>query len=192
MRYLFGFLCVCALGLVPSVGCDVLEGDCPGGCDDMNPCTYDQCTLFGCGNIPVADGTSCSPSGVCMDGVCVEPECWTNEDCDDGIACSMDFCSASYTCLHDTKFNGAYCDSGGRDSRCVAGECIEEFCDYSECDDGNECTFNYCSAPGVCDYVNEPDGTYCGCARWYWGSCPGVISGYCCADEKHCQHGVCF
>ena len=63
MRYLFGFLCVCALGLVPLVGCDVGVGDlclfepCPDKCegvvcpDDGNACTEEGC-----------DGGSCDRS----------------------------------------------------------------------------------------------------------------------------------
>ena len=48
MRYLFGFLCVCALGVVPLVGCSE---------DGASECEG------------VADGTACS-GGECFDGVC--------------------------------------------------------------------------------------------------------------------------
>jgi hypothetical protein len=47
MRYLFGFLCVCALGVVPVVGCGETAAECEGA----------------------ANGTACS-EGECLDGVC--------------------------------------------------------------------------------------------------------------------------
>jgi hypothetical protein len=37
-----------------------------------------------------------------------------------------------------------------------------------------------------------PDGTYCGCSDWYWGTCWPIISGPCCADEEYCQNGECI
>jgi hypothetical protein len=50
MRYLFGFLCVCALGVMPLVGCGETEErrqpcDWPedAECDDGNTCTVDEC-----------------------------------------------------------------------------------------------------------------------------------------------------
>jgi hypothetical protein len=46
MRYLFGFLCVCALGVMPVVGCgEEKEAPCVEDeeCDDGNTCTIDDC-----------------------------------------------------------------------------------------------------------------------------------------------------
>lgn len=132
MRYFIGFLCVCALCAMPAVGCDILEGDCPGGCDDMNPCTHDQCTLFGCGNIPVADGTSCSPSGVCVDGVC-GPNLCAGVVCDDGLPCTDDGCDYE-------------------DGTCYFRD---------TCDDNNECTDDTCRGDGLCDFTSIGDGELC-------------------------------
>ncbi len=47
MRWVFGFLCVCALGVVPLVGCGETAAGCAG----------------------VIDGTACS-DGACLDGAC--------------------------------------------------------------------------------------------------------------------------
>ncbi len=99
MRHLFGFLCVCALGVVPLVGCTESGGvpceddvDCP---DDNNACTEDYCEnnglcvympvectadfndctaemcdpSVGCEQTSVADGTQCA-GGTCQTGVC--------------------------------------------------------------------------------------------------------------------------
>lgn len=71
MRFLFGFICVLALG---AMGChedDIIrcerDSDCP---DDGNECTVGRCGLVGfCGYFAVADGKTCS------DGVCLRREC---------------------------------------------------------------------------------------------------------------------
>ena len=79
MRYLFGFLCVCALGLMPLVGCSETAGtggsggdggaggeggtggmpECqsPEDCDDDNECTDDTCLAGVCEFMPVPDPT---------------------------------------------------------------------------------------------------------------------------------------
>jgi hypothetical protein len=77
MRFLFGFLCVCALGVVP-VGCGD-EGpprcEINADCDDGNQCTYDRCVDGRCSFPNKPDGTSCTRecfmgSGECEDGNC--------------------------------------------------------------------------------------------------------------------------
>ena len=82
MRYVFGFLCVCALGVVPLVGCmdfDIFEEGCEGMvCDDDNECTEDGCSSWGFGSLgchydPVDDGMACTfdgLAGVCLGGLC--------------------------------------------------------------------------------------------------------------------------
>jgi len=118
MRYLFGFLCVCALSLVPLVGCDILEGDCPGGCSDGNPCTHDDCGLLGCFHPSVADGTPChfnSLSGVCIDGVC---DLCAGVVCDDGNECSEEVC-ADGVCDNPPVEDGTLCVEG----LCIDGDC---------------------------------------------------------------------
>jgi len=79
MRYLFRLLCVCALGVVPMVGCldwdwgDPCEGvACP---PDDNECTVEYCSDGSCRSDPLY-GVSCTYdglSGVCFKGVCREP-----------------------------------------------------------------------------------------------------------------------
>jgi len=71
MRYLFGFLCVCALGVAPLVGCSDTQPECETAeeCNDENECTEDACSGGVCGNTAVENGTACS-DGACMDAVC--------------------------------------------------------------------------------------------------------------------------
>ena len=78
MRYVFGFLCVCALGVMPLVGCSETTGAmlCEGvTCeDDGNECTGDGvCDPADgeCDYAPVVDGTACGDdAGSCQDGTC--------------------------------------------------------------------------------------------------------------------------
>jgi len=75
MRYLFGFLCVCALGAVPLLGCGETSSDrCQGvTCDDDKVCTEDACNPANgtCDFTPVGDGTACA------DGACLRGDCTT-------------------------------------------------------------------------------------------------------------------
>ena len=70
MRYLFGFLCVCALGIMPLVGCSETTGDGGGG------------GTAGTGGLAGSGGTG---------GV---PQCQSPEDCDDDNECTDDTCLA--------------------------------------------------------------------------------------------------
>jgi hypothetical protein len=83
MRYLFGFMCVLALGVMPLVGCSDTGGDGGTGgmpecesardCDDDNECTEDVCNPSSglCENTPVRDGSSCAEGrGGCFGGLC--------------------------------------------------------------------------------------------------------------------------
>ena len=72
MRYLFGFVCVCALGIMAVVGCTDGGALCEGvECqDDGNECTEDVCNpADGSCGVPFEAGTTCS-SGACLHGTC--------------------------------------------------------------------------------------------------------------------------
>jgi len=73
MRYVLGFVCVCALGLMPLVGCGTgpseLECESAEDCNDENECTADVCTGGVCSNTPAENGIACG-DGACMDGIC--------------------------------------------------------------------------------------------------------------------------
>jgi len=124
MRYLFGFLCVCALGMVPLVGCSDTQPECETGadCNDDNECTNDICDSASgtCSNAPVDDGTDCTfdgVSGVCVSGVCGENRCEGVMCEDDGNECTGDVCNfADGTC---NVPDGTSCSSGA----CLDGAC---------------------------------------------------------------------
>ena len=148
MRYLFGFLGVCALGVVPLVGCDPFpncdsdpcEGVvCP---DDGNECTDEVC-IGGwfcsreCVSGPAVNGTECTFDG--LSGVCVSGECGEN-------LCEGVVCEDNDACTDDT------CDY------------VDGMCDFTPvwCDDGNGCTEDTCNPADGCDFTTPvEDGTHC-------------------------------
>ena len=97
MRYVFGFLCICALGVIPSVGCSESTGVllCEGvTCeDDENECTGDGvCDPADgeCDYAPVVDGTGCGDeSNECAVGRCASGACELTP-VTDGTACGDD------------------------------------------------------------------------------------------------------
>jgi hypothetical protein len=61
MRYLFGFLCVCALGVVPLVGCSETAGD-GGSGDDYTPEEIEAICRAWCGT-EAPNGPDCNDPG---------------------------------------------------------------------------------------------------------------------------------
>jgi len=160
MRYLFGFLCVCALWLVPLVGC---SDDAPGGCqsnaecDDQNECTDDRCVDGSCDHIPVSYGTPCQfgsldPTScsqehrICVSGVC------ENNPCDDGNECTEDsYVRLTSDCMHSPCDGFFACDWNGEPGYCTNGVCTEDPCKGVDCGDGDLCTDAFCDyQDGTC------------------------------------------
>ena len=103
MRYLVGFMCALALGVMPLVGCSDSEGtggsggspgsggmgggpDTPcavigsGLCDDGNQCTDDICCAYASCDLAEVDGNGCVYSPVdngtaCAEGLCAAGQC---------------------------------------------------------------------------------------------------------------------
>jgi hypothetical protein len=101
MRYLFGLLCVCALGTAALGGCAWEWDKCEGVvCRDDNECTSSYCQDGSCVTEPLY-GKSCYDdglSGVCFDGTCVElaGDC-TAEDFEE----TKDLIPTYNACVHD-------------------------------------------------------------------------------------------
>jgi hypothetical protein len=104
MHYLFGFLCICALGVVPLVGCSETTGD------------------GGSGGTAGGGGTG-GDGGMGGDGGTGGiPECESAEDCDDENECTTDACDAANSSCENTPVReGSSCaaDRGG----CYGGLC---------------------------------------------------------------------
>ncbi|MBW1905178.1 MAG: hypothetical protein JRD92_12175 [Deltaproteobacteria bacterium] len=164
MRYLFGFLCVCALGVMPMAGCGENGGDDGRLCDgvvcppDGNECTLEYCYYKAgtCESGRVADGKECDfdgLAGVCIQGVCAEYPCQDGVICDDGDLCTWDSCD----------YISGTCNFG---PRCISSGCRVGWCD---------------PADGSCSFTAAPDGTSC-------GDCHEVcINGAC-----ECPLPICF
>lgn len=187
-------------------------------CDDGNDCTDDLCVAGACQNPNFAAGTAC---GDPTDTDCTNPDscngagvCQTNHEAN-GTACTDDgvFCNGDESCL------GGVCQPSGIDP-CAAtpatptcdeanDRCI--FCQIDgDCDDGKECTDDFCDADGLCVNDPLPGGTACGdptdtdCTNP--DACDGAgaclanheANGTACTDDglfcsglERCQNGAC-
>jgi Dictyostelium (slime mold) repeat len=142
---------------------------CELGCDDGNECTTDSCDPVSsqCIHQPL-DGDSCGDNGcvpgVCQGGVCVlgNPEldcvpCATNDDCEDGSACTIDTCNERGRCEREGA-EGGTCDD--EDPCTLDDRCTNDVCAGTPlvCDDGAACTADFCDA-GTC--VNAAESSSC-------------------------------
>ncbi len=145
------------------------EAECDGDedCDDGFDCTIDSCGVGGvCNHTPIdsacPDGQECDPELGCID-----PGCGSDGECSDDIDCTVDICGAGGECTNTPDDNlcpedqvcsittgcmemcsvDADCDNGnfcdGKE------ECLPEFgCvpadEPRDCDDGEDCTEDYC------------------------------------------------
>jgi hypothetical protein len=167
MRYLFGFMCVMALGVM---GCSETQAGCwsDDDCGDENECTEDVCDIASgtCSNLSVADGMVCNfdgTSGVCVSGTCGEDLC-------EGVVCEGDLLCVN----NDTSRWVYYCDYAD------GGVCKER---AEGCLDYNQCTYDRCDPEtGDCFYPVVPDGENC-CLR-YEERCGGICIGGDCSRRR--------
>ncbi len=150
-------------------------------CTDGNPCTTDGCQgLSGiCKHYVSPDYTVCPDNDPCtMDEHCMAGKCEIfTPSCTDFIDCTFDSCDATTgECLHTV--NTGACDDY---DACTAGEtCIDLICTGGKpvnCNDGNDCTYDFCS-PGGCE--NQPSGN------------PGCSDGDACTLGDTCDGVVCL
>ncbi len=172
MRYVFGFLCIWALGAVALVGCSEetplpLECVQDEDCDDANECTDDSCVekrrwfegkYYGrCENSAVEYG-ECDFDGLDdalggLDGICVAGVCEKNP-CDDGNECTHDLFDFEGSCDHIGCGGCQPCDRNGEPGICDGDVCAEYPCnDGVICEDGDLCTYDFCDyTDGMCDF----------------------------------------
>ncbi|MBN2495734.1 MAG: hypothetical protein JXR96_14165 [Deltaproteobacteria bacterium] len=213
---------------VPS--CDRQRGVCADGepldCDDGHACTLDDCDdALGCVYLPRHD--ECDPGEICTSGSgCAQRFCALDADCDDGV-----FCNGEERCEGDLCAGGAlpcddglacsddFCDELPRSCRyevhdercddglpCTRGVCEPDGCrfepveDGTPCDDGDPCTAQgacaagQCAAPPVCEPRNPCESARCvpqgeGHECIYEPKCDDGID--CTLDECHTQTGEC-
>jgi hypothetical protein len=149
--------------------CDGLEtcqaGSCvvsaPPDCNDGNPCTADGCsTSTGCTHAAVA--SCCFTDGDCVDADactvnerCVGGACQSDtRNCNDGNACTVDGCDPASGCTNTAVIDGTGCTDGSAcdgSEACTAGTCREG--DPLVCDDANACTQDSCSNAIGCQHA---------------------------------------
>ena len=141
-------------------------------CNDDNACTLDQCVQGS------ATGVCASTSLTCVH---------TTINCDDGDDTTFDTCDPTLGCQHKTLPPvGQSC----KDSDCqtIIGKCGVGICDTPngpcdltliDCDDGDPCTQDGCSATTGCQHINIAN---CG------AGCKSVID---CEDRDPCTTDTC-
>jgi hypothetical protein len=205
MRYLFGFLCVCALGVVPVVGCSE-AAQCWNDkhCDDQNACTDDGCNAGSCDYIP--NDARCDFDGLDdfydgLDGICVSGVCEQNP-CDDGNECTDHSPPADDgSCLAGPGCDGCNpCDWNGESGVCIDGVCEEDPCKGVVCDDGDLCTNDWChptegecrTPPVNCSDRNTCTDDTCDPDTGECDSTPVPDGTGCCLEWGPCSRVICF
>jgi hypothetical protein len=166
---------------------DLFNGE--GYCDEDSDCLSNHCDLL---------SAICCNAGSC---------CQDDEDCN-GFICDTDYncigdcspfaieddalCAAGYhcdgsACLPDIINGGSGCDE---DSDCESDHCTPstgvcctdapgDCCNSpAQCEDGNDCTTNYCSGTFHCNFVPKADNEPCS-------------NGDFCDGMERCQSGIC-
>lgn len=172
----------CGTGDACVIGEVCVNGACGGGvalnCADDNPCTDDSCdALAGClhesNDAACFDGSLCTVSDQCVDGLCVPGQA---ASCDDKNPCTDDSCNPAVGCVHQA--NDEACSDG---NACTTGDhCNGGVCQYAgilDCDDGNLCTTDGCSLVDGC--VNAFNSAPCD-------------DGSLCTTGDVCQQGQCI
>ncbi len=147
----------------PSGRCDPDTGCQYATCDTATTCTPEACERVSC------EGTICRRYSVCGEAEsCCNGEC-VARGCDDGNACTTDYCAESSTgargCQHEARTgacsDGNACTTG---DRCTGTACTPGTPGGCE-DDGNPCTAELCDPVGGCSSVplDMPydDGDFC-------------------------------
>ena len=174
-----------------------------GDCDDDNPCTEDFCNATNICHYRPVEGC-----------------CETDAECNDGDACTDDVCGNEGLCLnqqqigccHEEASEGELIEQCGAHNdicdvwNCVAGNCQEDIgggcCEtHDECDDGNDCTINFCQSGNTCKTLPLTNGGCCAsnfnCANAEYcnlalSQCqPKLGQGEICLGDQDCETDVC-
>lgn len=158
-----------------------ISGECTGGsqalCGPPTQCDAGACTpqcwdvpacdpALGCEEHPLEgpciDGMACHIQDMCVNGVCTQGS--LEVQCNDGNPCTNDGCDDVAGCVF-TATDGA-CSDGDPctiNDSCFNGDCVSDT--PMECEDGNQCTTDFCIAGTGCAHIfnNAPceDGDPC-------------------------------
>jgi len=158
---------------------------------------------------PGALGCACKQDNECASGVCTvakgaaEGICVSacGLDCDDKNACTVDLCvaatsvDAKASCSHTNGPDGEICTDGTlctKGDTCLAGACEGNAVD---CDDGSDCTVDWCHPAEGCKHDERKGGCDDGDACTIGDTC---VSGGCapgkpqdCEDGNPCTTNTC-
>jgi len=217
-------------------GCEYVcynDYDCSAGAgnpgDSMGLCSVDFCTyavdpLGNCvydgiicdGGMPCTEGL-CDPEGGCSYkplGAACDAACETDDDCDDGWACSTSTCDdgtclvSVLACNDEDPCTRDFCDPNYG----LCGYAVLDGCDSDDCaalggdvwcDDGNACTIDWCDTTlHQCMYLLKTceDGDLCttdicdpdeGCLFFPMVPCLTCYTNGDCDDDNPCTEDLC-
>ena len=175
-----------ALGLTTPCTAANDAGSCPG----KRTCTAEG--LSACDASPPAQET-CNGIDDDCDDEADEPDLVEGNYinlCDDDNPCTEDKCMGQEGCVNEV-LEASGCDD--LDPCTVADHCVQGTCigDPLECDDGNPCTDNICTAAGGCEYPANTatcdDGDSCTLAdQCSEGQCTGTSANCDCVEDVDC------
>lgn len=136
---------------VPGRGCIVGACSTDADCDDGFACTIDSCGVGNTCNHQAIDALCgalerCDPVADPTDGCVSSGECATADDCDDGVACTVDDCVVGNVCEY--RPNDALCTA---DRRCHTGYGCFRFVECSVDADCADAPENFCDGISRCD-----------------------------------------
>ena len=142
---------------------------------------------------PCVDNDLCNGQETCQSGVC---QAGTPLACEDKNVCTTDSCKPAKGCVYEPVANGTLCLNGDvcdGEETCQNGLCAKG--PALTCDDGNECTTDFCDATNGCQTDNVADGQVCdggqcGAATCQQGSCELSDLAYC-DDGDPCTNNTC-
>ncbi len=192
---------LCDDGNVCTVGDICQAGKCATAqkvCNDGNPCTSDSCDpQLGCVFTDSQGGDSCEDSDPCTIGdKCINAACQPGpkKTCDDNNICSNDWCDKTTGDCQHAISGQIYCSDN--DACTFQDVCLGTACKGTpkNCDDGNACTEDVCTAQGGCDHKASSgacdDGNPCSVGDTCKGGlCSGTLKT--CDDNNICTTDSC-
>jgi len=174
MRCVFGFMCVCALGVMPLVGCSETTGDGGSGGEAGSGGTAGD---GGSGAVDPCDGVDCDDGETCIWGDCYANDCSLVEE---GAGCAAPagfflvpgLCSGD-ACLPECEVleEGSACHREDGVGICADGFCQERCDNDDDCSDLKDCTSDTCLSNGLCESTAVQDGTPCAGGTCEGGAC---------------------
>jgi hypothetical protein len=177
---------------------DGLDNDCDGLTDLQAPACGECARDEDCD-----DADACNGQERCQDHRCLSGD---PPDCDDRNACTQDRCEPLQGCVHEAFADGVECAPRSCQGLvwtrrvCQAGQCGRDEA-IRDCNDGQACTADSCSAAGGCTNAPVTNGTECGsryCNGLEWrrqtcqsGACTGSALQQNCNDANVCTNDAC-